>query len=61
MLLNQEWKMAINSDGEPYLLFDVKNDPDEVNDLVVNKESQKIVSQLRLRILERLMSARTKK
>ncbi len=61
MLLNQEWKMAINSDGEPYLLFDVQNDPDEVNNLVVDMESQKIVSQLRLRILERLMNTQTKK
>ena len=28
MLLNQEWKIALNAKGEVYLLFDVQNDPE---------------------------------
>ena len=27
MLLNREWKIAINKEQHPYLLFDVQNDP----------------------------------
>jgi len=33
MLLNQNWKMAINAEKKPYLLFDRENDPDETENL----------------------------
>ena len=33
MLLNHEWKIALNQEGKAYMLFDVKNDPDEINNL----------------------------
>ena len=61
MLLDQEWKIVLNKNGEPYLLFDVQKDPNEINNLVVNREHRNIVIHLRLKILERLMSARTKR
>ena len=61
MLLDREWKIALNSEGAPYLLFDVQRDPDEINNLVTAPEMQETVSWLRLRILERLMQTRTQK
>ena len=61
MLLDREWKIALNSEGTPYLLFDVQRDPNEVNNLVTAPEMQETVSRLRLRILERLIQTRTQK
>jgi choline-sulfatase len=57
MLLNHEWKIAINQEGKTYLLFDVKNDPDEVNNLAGVPEMAEVEQVLRLRILERVASA----
>lgn len=61
MLLNQEWKIALNSDSEPYLLFDVQNDPDEINNLAGLPEMREIETKLRLQILEFLFHTQTKK
>ncbi len=55
MLLNQEWKAALNADGEIYLLFDVQNDPNETNNLAGKPEVADVETALRLQILERLM------
>ena len=33
MLLNKEWKIAINKEGHSYMLFDVINDPEEQENL----------------------------
>ena len=57
MLLNKEWKCAINQAGEVYLLFDVKNDPDEENNLAGTPEGKEVGDALRLRILERVASS----
>ena len=61
MLLDQEWKIVLNKNGKPYLLFNVQKDPNEINNLVVNRKHRNIVNHLRLKILERLMSTRTKR
>ena len=55
MLLNQEWKIALNANGEAYLLFDVQNDPNEIQNLAGRPEVADIERVLRLQILERLM------
>ena len=55
MLLNQEWKIALNANGEAYLLFDVRNDPNEIQNLAGRPEVADIERVLRLQILERLM------
>lgn len=55
MLLNQEWKAALNTDGEVYLLFDVQNDPNETNNLAGKPEVADAETALRLQILERLV------
>ena len=61
MLLNREWKAALNADGEVYLLFDVQNDPNETNNLAGKPEVADIETALRLQILERLMQTQLNK
>jgi choline-sulfatase len=61
MLLNQEWKIALNTDGKPYLLFNVQNDPDEINNLAGLPEMKELETELRLQILEHLFQTQTKK
>ena len=55
MLLSKEWKAALNADGEVYLLFNVQNDPNEIQNLAGRPEVADIETALRLQILERLM------
>ena len=57
MLLNQEWKIALNRDGQAYLLFDVKEDPQEVDNLAGQPQVRQAETGLRLRVLERLMQS----
>ena len=57
MLLNQEWKIALNRDGQAYLLFDVKEDPQEVDNLAGRSQVRQVETGLRLRVLERLMQS----
>ncbi len=57
MLLNREWKIALNQEGQPYMLFNVEDDPQEVNNLAGLPEMKELEDRLRLRILERLASA----
>jgi choline-sulfatase len=61
MLLNREWKAGINADGEVYLLFDVQNDPNEIQNLAGRPEVADIEMALRLQILERLMQTQLRK
>ena len=55
MLLNEEWKVALNSNGEVYLLFDVQKDPTETHNLAGKPEVADVGTVLRLQILERLV------
>ena len=61
MLLDREWKAAINTEGEVYLLFDVREDPEETRNLAGRPEVAEIETALRLRILERLMQTQLRK
>ena len=61
MLLDREWKIALNTEGEVYLLFDVRNDPDETRNLAGRPEVAEIETALRLRILERLVQTQLRK
>ena len=61
MFLNQEWKAALNANGEVYLLFDVQSDPSETQNLAGRPEVTDIETALRLQILERLMQTQLKK
>ena len=57
MLLNCEWKAVLNGEGQVYLLFNVADDPQEVNNLAGLPEVAEVEQALRLRILERVMMA----
>ncbi|MEK3724758.1 sulfatase family protein [Paenibacillus sp. FSL H8-0034] len=57
MIQNKEWKMALNGNGIPYMLFDLKKDPEERNNLAGKPEAESITHLLRDRLLQRLVSS----
>lgn len=59
MLLNQEWKIALNTRNEPYLFFDVHNDPDETNNLAAVPKMKVLETELRSQILEHRSQTQT--
>ncbi|MYF31249.1 MAG: hypothetical protein F4169_20810 [Gammaproteobacteria bacterium] len=54
MLLNDEWKIGLNKDGETYMLFNRENDPNEERNLAGVSDYRSDADDLRLRILERI-------
>ncbi len=60
MLLNQEWKIALNKEETPYLLFNVHDDPDEINNLAGLPKMKTIEGQLKKQISEYLKQTQTK-
>ena len=54
--MTEEWKLALNAQGEPYLLFDIANDPAETNNVVACAEHEPIRTELQLRLLRRIVS-----
>ncbi|MBN2552647.1 MAG: sulfatase-like hydrolase/transferase [Spirochaetales bacterium] len=57
MLVNNEWKIVINTEGKAYLLFDLEKDPAEQRNLAGLPEYREIEERLRLRILERISAS----
>ena len=57
MLRNEQWKLAVNRNGESYLLFDLENDPLESRNLAGLKDYRPVETELRLHLLERLVAA----
>ena len=57
MLLDEEWKMSLNSAGQCYLLYDRQGDPDEQRTLAGDPDHRDRTEALRLRILERLVQS----
>ena len=55
--MNRRWKLALNRQGQPYLLFDLDNDPDETRNLIGTPDMADLIERLRLRILERLLQS----
>jgi choline-sulfatase len=53
MYLDRDWKLMLNAKGEPYRLFDAKNDPDEMEDLVDRKEHAALIAGLKNKLLKR--------
>ena len=53
MYLDREWKLMLNANGEPYRLFDLKNDPDEMEDLIERKEHKDLIAGLKRKLDER--------
>jgi len=54
MYLDRDWKLMLNRKREPYRLFDVKNDPEEMNDLIGRSEHDSLIKELKSRVAERL-------
>ena len=54
MYLDRDWKLMLNRNREPYRLFDVKNDPQEIDDLVDRPEHASLIKELKNRVAERL-------
>ena len=57
MVMNDKWKMAVNREGQPYLLFDLENDPNESKNLAGLDDYHEVETELRLRMLERILQA----
>lgn len=57
MITDEKWKMAVNREGQPYLLFDLENDPGEANNLAGKEDYREVETALRLRMFERILEA----
>jgi arylsulfatase len=57
MVTDEKWKMAVNREGQPYLLFDLEADPDELNNLAGIDDYRNVETHLRLRMFERILEA----
>ena len=55
MYLDHNWKLLLNREGEAYRLFDVKKDPQEVEDLVGRTEYDGLIKELKNDVLDRWM------
>lgn len=53
MYLDREWKLMLNRAGEPYRLFNLKNDPNEMEDLIGRTEQTDLIADLKKKILNR--------
>ena len=55
MIMTETYKMVLNAEGVPYLLFDLENDPDESSNIVMEDRLKETVTDLRLLIQEYLV------
>ena len=60
MLATNEWKAAVNREGETYLLFDRTNDPFESRNLAGDPEYRQVSDSMRCQILERVSASQLK-
>ncbi len=59
MYLDRNWKLMLNRKREAYRLFDMKNDPDEMNDLIGIAEHEPMIRELKREIAGRLKETET--
>ena len=59
MLLNREWKIVLNTRNEPYLFFDVHNDPSETNNIAAVPKMKALETELHSQILEHRSQTQT--
>jgi len=57
MIQSQQWKMAVNHSGIPYMLYNLEQDPDEQHNLIGTPEAEQVVPRLSQRMMERLVSS----
>ena len=60
LIVTEEWKMAVNREGEPYMLLDRKGDPRETRNLAGDGDYESVEGDLRQRILERVSQSQLK-
>ena len=53
MYLDHNWKLMLNREGEAYRLFDVKQDPHEMVDLIGRKECEGLIVELKSKVRDR--------
>jgi choline-sulfatase len=54
LIQTQEWKMALNKEGLPYLLYNVKRDPQETDNRIGDPACASVIAELQGRLLTRL-------
>ncbi len=52
MYMDHNWKIVLNKSGAPYLLFDLKNDPNEITNLVGHRKFSDKKARLLLKIVK---------
>ena len=57
MIRNVRWKLAVNTEGNPYLLFDLGNDPFEARNLAGLSDYREVEGHLLLQLRERVSAA----
>lgn len=57
MIATAEWKLAVNRNGRPYLLFDLDNDKEETSNLVASDKHAKKLEELQRQMLRHLVRA----
>ncbi len=55
MIMDEQWKLAVNRDGEPYLLFDQVNDSEELINRVADAAVANVIDQMRAELLSHLL------
>lgn len=60
MLTDGQWKIALNPDGDPYMLFDLEADPDETQNLAGRQEVASEETQLKLKVLRRFCQSQVR-
>ncbi len=60
MIMDRRWKMTLNCQSEVYLLFNQEEDPQELYNLAGKPAMAEVETELRLRLLDRLVSAQVR-
>lgn len=58
MYMDREWKMVTNKAGEPYLLFDMQKDPQELQNLIGAPEYETVVVTLERKLMRAIAENR---
>jgi arylsulfatase len=55
MIMDREWKLVFNGDGEPYLLFDQINDPGELVNRIADPAMADVIERMKDQLLRHLL------
>jgi choline-sulfatase len=58
MYMDEEWKLVTNKEGEPYLLFHISEDPDELQNLIGAAEYEAVTVRLERKLMRALAENR---